>query len=70
MTLASNPREMPSRIYKRPISFYPGCPKDCWFVEVQTPDKQWHDVGNAKTDIHAQKLLALVRIVGNSWAQD
>lgn len=58
---------IPAKIYNRPVSFYPGCYKDRWFVEVQTPNKVWHDVGNCKYKHEAQRLLNRIRLVNNSW---
>lgn len=60
---------MSHRIYPLTIPTHPGESEVRWFLDVQTADGRWHDVGNSTERGEMYELLTRIEIVGNSWRE-
>jgi hypothetical protein len=58
---------MNHRIYPRTVAKYRDSFEVRWFLEVQTMDGRWHDIGSSTERSEMYARLANIEVVGNSW---
>ena len=65
--MATATTEAKCKVYPVQIPTYPGVSETRWFLEVQSGDGRWHDVGNDTDKRRVMEMASRIDVTETSW---